>query len=75
MTEKIKVLAIGDSGDNLYLLKKFSKKLDIHIITFPRAGGDILTTSHDKIDLFDSLKISKQVKKIASLRINEINIE
>ena len=70
MTEKIKVLAIGDSGDNLYLLKKFSKKLDIHIITFPRAGGDILTTSHDKIDLFDSLKISKQVKKINQIKNN-----
>ncbi len=70
MAKKIKILAIGDSGDNIYLLKKFSKKLDIHIITFPRAGTDLLTISHDRIEIFDSLKISKQVKKINEIKNN-----
>ena len=70
MIKKIKILAIGDSGDNIYLLKKFSKKLDIHIITFPRAGTDLLTISHDRIEIFDSLKISKQVKKINEIKNN-----
>lgn len=66
----IKILAIGDSGDNLLLMKKYMKNMKMDIITFPRAGGDLLTTSNEEIKFFDSLRISKQVKKINQIKKN-----
>ena len=49
------------------MLKKFSKKLKIHQIDFPRKGPSSITYVKGETEFFDSLKISKQVK-----RINEI---
>ena len=31
----MKILAIGDTADNIFTLKKFAKKSAIHLITFP----------------------------------------
>ena len=67
---KLKILAIGDSTNNIHLMKKYGKNFDIHIIDFPKKGVDKLTTSEDKIEYFDSLLISKQVKKINSIKHN-----
>ena len=66
----LKILAIGDSTSNIYLMKKFGKNIDIHIIDFPRKGVDKLTTSKDQIEYFDSLLISQQVKKINAIKNN-----
>jgi len=65
---KLKILAIGDSTSNIYLMKKFAENVEIHLIDFPKKGVDITTTSKDQIEYFDSLLISKQVKKIKEIK-------
>ena len=65
---KLKILAIGDSTSNIYLMKKFAKNIEIHIIDFPKKGVDKITTGKDGIEYFDSLLISKQVEKIKKIK-------
>ena len=65
----IRVLAIGDTANNIAVLKKFVKKSKIHLINFPRKGAAVLTYVDD-IEFFNSLKISKQVKKINGIKEN-----
>ncbi len=69
----MKVLAIGDSTSNIYLMKKFSKNIHIHLIDFPKKGVDKTTTGKDKIEYFDSLLISKQVEMIKKIK-NEYDL-
>jgi len=64
----LKILAIGDSTSNIYLMKKFAKNIEIHLIDFPKKGVDQITTGKDKMEYFDSLLISKQVKKIKEIK-------
>lgn len=64
----IKILAIGDTADNIASLKKFTKKSKIHLINFPRKQAALFTYSSDDIEFFDSLLISKQVKKINDIK-------
>jgi glycosyltransferase involved in cell wall biosynthesis len=67
----MKILAIGDTADNIFTLKKFAKKSKIHLITFPRKQDALLTNMDDGgTEFFDSLLISKQVKKINSIKHN-----
>lgn len=66
----MKILAIGDTADNILTLKKFAKKSKIHLITFPRKQDALLTNLDDDTEFFDSLLISKQVKKINSIKHN-----
>ena len=68
----LKILAIGDSTSNIYLMKKFAKNIEIHLIDFPKKGVDKTTTGKDGIEFFDSLLISKQVEKIKKLKVNMI---
>lgn len=63
----MKILAIGDTADNSISLKKFIKNSEIHLITFPRKQAELLTLSDD-VERFDSLLISKQVKKINQIK-------
>ena len=65
----IRILAIGDTANNIAVLKKFVQKSKIHLINFPRKGAAVFTYVDD-IDFFDSLKISKQVKKINKIKEN-----
>jgi len=65
---KLKILAIGDIASNIYLMKKFTKNIEIHLISFPKKGVEKITTSKDKIEYFDSLLISKQVEKIKKIK-------
>lgn len=65
---KLKVLAIGDSTENMYMMKKFSKNVDIHLIDFPRKGVNLTTKRTKDIEYFDSLLISKQVQKIEEIK-------
>lgn len=63
----IRVLAIGDLANNIVILRKYVKKSKIHLINFPWEGkGESIDVKED-VEFFDSLKTSKQVK-----RINEI---
>lgn len=66
----MKILAIGDTADNIFTLKKFAKKSKIHLITFPRKQDALLTNLDGDTEFFDSLLISKQVKKIDSIKNN-----
>lgn len=66
----IRILAIGDTADNIASLKKFTKRSKIHLINFPRKQAGLLTYSSDDIEFFDSLLISKQVKKIREIKDN-----
>jgi len=65
---KLKILVIGDTASNLYLMKKFAEKIEVHLIDFPKKGVAKKTTSYDQIEYFDSLLISKQVKKIKEIK-------
>ncbi|RZD48633.1 MAG: hypothetical protein CXT78_01010 [Thaumarchaeota archaeon] len=63
----MKVLAIGDTADNIYTLQKFAKNFSIYLINFPRKQAGIKTLS-DEVEFFDSLLIHKQVKKIEEIK-------
>ncbi len=63
----MKILAIGDTADNIVSLKKYAKKSKIHLITFPRKQAELFTLTGD-VERFDSLLISKQVKKIKQIK-------
>ncbi len=65
---KLKILAIGDIADNIFLMKKFMKDFEIHLISFPKQGAGKTTTSKDNMEYFDSLLISKQVEKIKKIK-------
>jgi len=63
----MKILAIGDTADNIYTLQKFAKNFSIHLINFPRKQAALKTLS-DEVEFFDSLLIHKQVKKIEEIK-------
>jgi len=65
--KNMKILAIGDTADNIYILQKFAQKFEIHLINFPRKQDALKTQSGD-VEFFDSLLISKQVKKIKQIK-------
>ena len=65
----LRILAIGDTADNIYTLQKFAKTCKIHLINFPRKQAGIRTTS-ENVEFFESLLISKQVKKIREIKDN-----
>ena len=66
----LKILAIGDGTNNFYLLQKYAKNFEVHLIDFPKKGVSIKShaTSPNEIELFDSLLISKQVDKIKQIK-------
>lgn len=66
----MRILAIGDTADNIFTLKKFTKRSSIHLITFPRKEAALLTNSDQDIEFFDSLLVSKQIKKIKQIKNN-----
>jgi len=63
----MKILAIGDTADNMYTLQKFAKNFSIHLINFPRKQAALKTLS-ENVEFFDSLLIHKQVKKIEEIK-------
>jgi glycosyltransferase involved in cell wall biosynthesis len=65
----IRILAIGDTANNIAVLRKFVKRSTIHLINFPRRGPAVYTYAED-VEFFDSLKISEQVRKINQIKNN-----
>ena len=63
----MKVLAIGNIANIIYLMKKFAKNIEIELINFPKKGLEKVTTVIDWIECFDSLTILKQVERIKKL--------
>jgi len=64
----INVLAIGDVGNILSTLRKFTKT-KIHIINSPKDDAGIFTYD-DNYELFENYKILDQVKKINEIKNN-----
>jgi len=64
----INVLAIGDVGNLLATLRKFTKT-KIHIINFPKDDAGIFTYDAN-YELFENYKILDQVKKINEIKNN-----
>ena len=66
----MKILAIGDATNNFYMMQKYAKNFEIHLIDFPKKGIDIKVHSSPsgEVELFDSLLISKQVEKIKQIK-------
>ena len=64
----MKILAIGDTADDYYTLKKFTERSEIHLIDFPKQGVAKTTNIPTGREYFDSLLISKQVKKIKTIK-------
>ena len=62
----INILAIGDVGNNLSTLRKFTKT-KIHIINSPKDDAGIFTYD-DNYELFENYNVLDQVKKITSLK-------
>ena len=70
---KLKILAIGDSANHIYMMRKYAKNIDIHLIAIPKKGVEKTSTTIDGIEYFDSLLISKQVEKIKKIK-NEYDL-
>ena len=66
----LKILAIGDATNNFYLIQKYAKNFEVHLIDFPKKGAEIKAHSSpsDEVEYFDSLLISKQVDKIKQIK-------
>ena len=64
----MKILAIGDTADNNYTLKKFAKRSHIDLIDFPKKEITKTSNIQSGREYFDSLLISKQVKKIKTIK-------
>lgn len=69
----LRILAIGDIANNIPQIRKFVKKSKIFLINFPIKGVDHFVYHSDNIEFFDSLKISRQVKKINEIK-NDFDI-
>ena len=64
----INILAIGDVGNNLSTLRKFTKT-KIHIINSPKDDAGLFTYD-DSYELFENYKVQDQVKKINEIKNN-----
>ena len=64
----INVLAIGDTGNIMSTMKKFTKNTQIHLINFPKDGAGTFT--YDDVETFENYKVKDQVKKINSIKNN-----
>jgi glycosyltransferase involved in cell wall biosynthesis len=63
------VLAIGDVGNIVRTIQKYTKKSELYLINYPQDGSDVYTTP-DGIELFKTRKVSDQVKKINEIKDN-----
>ena len=65
----INVLAIGDVGNIITTMKKFTKKSEIYLINFPKDGAGTFTYD-EGMETFDNYKVKDQVRKINSIKKN-----
>ena len=63
----LKILAIGDTANNAYMLSKIVSKSKIDIINFPRIGAAKFTYANN-VEFFESHLISEQVNKINEIK-------
>lgn len=65
----IKVLAIGDIGNVLQTIKKYTKKSKIYIINFYKDGTGVYTYADD-VETFQTYKVTDHVKRINKIKDN-----
>ena len=65
----VKVLAIGDTANIVYEIKKVLKNTTIHIIDFPSSKA-IKKIHDDDYEVFSSNKVKDQFNKINSIKSN-----
>ena len=63
----IKVLAIGDVGNVIRTIQKYTKKSKIHLINYPR-DGSAKFTNPENIESFKTWKVKEHVKKINEIK-------
>ena len=63
----IKVLAIGDVGNIVRTLQKYSKKSKIRLIKYP-IDGSATFTDPDNIETFKTWKVKEHVQKINEIK-------
>tara|TARA_B100001540_G_scaffold317546_1_gene351189 strand:+ start:4736 stop:5974 length:1239 start_codon:yes stop_codon:yes gene_type:complete len=63
----IKVLAIGDVGNIIRTIQKYTKKSKIHLINYPRDGAAKFTNP-DNIESFKTWKVKEHVEKINKIK-------
>jgi len=65
----IRVLAIGDLGNIVRTLRKYTKKSKIHLINYPKDGmGEYYY--YDDVETFENWKVMSNLKKINSIKDN-----
>jgi len=65
----IRVLAIGDLGNIVRTLRKYTKKSKIHLINYPKDGmGEYYY--YDDVETFENWKVIDNLKKINSIKNN-----
>lgn len=65
----VKVLAIGDTGNLMLTISKYTKRTKIHLINFLKDGVGIYTYG-EGAELFKSYKIVDQVKRVNEIKDN-----
>ena len=63
----IKVLAIGDVGNIIRTIQKYTKKSKIHLINYPRDGAAKFTNPKN-IESFKTWKVKEHVEKINEIK-------
>ena len=65
----IRVLAIGDLGNIVRTLRKYTKKSKIHLINYPKDGmGEYYY--YDDVETFENWKVMDNLEKINSMKNN-----
>ena len=63
----IKVLAIGDVGNVIRTIQKYTKKSKIHLINYPR-DGSAKFTNPENMESFKTWKVKEHVEKINKIK-------
>ena len=51
----MKILAIGDETNNFYMMQKYAKNFEVHLIDFPKKGVEVKahSSTSGEVELFD----------------------
>ena len=69
----LKILAIGDLGNNISTLRKFIKSSEIHLINFNWEGNSAVMDERNDTEFFSTNKMSDFIKRINEIK-NDFDI-
>ena len=64
----VKILAIGDLGNNVSTIRKFAKSSEIHLINFNWEGASVVMDERNGIEFFPTNKMSDFIKRINKIK-------